>query len=375
MKLTRIHLLIIFLALGAALVLSRDQVQINIDPPSPLAFPVSPASNEPPLQDALPIVENFSQPGNSYEFALPTHTYQTFNNCGPASLSMILAFYDINKSQKELGLLMRPYQNGAGNNDDKSLFSEEFVRWAKNFGLPGLVRPDGDLNKIKALVANDLPVVVRTWLRVGEDVGHYRIIHGFDENRKVIIQTDSYFGPKKEVSYSDFEAMWQPFNYEYFVIYEDSSSSLVKTILGEDFDAKVAWKNAEERALAEIAANQPSVYPTFNLSVALYHQSRFVEAVNEFEKVENQLPARMLWYQLEPILTYAELGNAEKVFSMTNKILNSGNRAFSELYQIRGEIYAQTGAYDEAQREFELALHYNENYESAKNSLEKLKSI
>ena len=38
-------------------------------------------------------------------FELPTAKWipQTFNNCGPASLSMLFSYYGINKSQKELG--------------------------------------------------------------------------------------------------------------------------------------------------------------------------------------------------------------------------------------------------------------------------------
>ncbi len=31
------------------------------------------------------------------------HVYQTFNNCGPASLSMALSYYSINISQEDLG--------------------------------------------------------------------------------------------------------------------------------------------------------------------------------------------------------------------------------------------------------------------------------
>lgn len=39
------------------------------------------------------------------------HTYQIFNNCGPATLSMILSWHGKSVSQKELGDAMRPFQN------------------------------------------------------------------------------------------------------------------------------------------------------------------------------------------------------------------------------------------------------------------------
>ena len=49
-----------------------------------------------------------------------SHTYQTFNNCGPATLSITLSHYGINVSQEELGNKMRPYQHPKGDNDDKT---------------------------------------------------------------------------------------------------------------------------------------------------------------------------------------------------------------------------------------------------------------
>ena len=73
------------------------------------------------------------EPGNSALVANPTHTYQTFNNCGPATLSMVLSLNGKSVSQKELGEAMRPYQIPSGDNDDKTIFTYEFVAWAKKY--------------------------------------------------------------------------------------------------------------------------------------------------------------------------------------------------------------------------------------------------
>ena len=69
----------------------------------------------------------------------------------------------------------------------------------------------------------------------------------------------------------------------------------------------------------------------------------------------------MLWYQIEPILAYNKLGEEEKVLEITSAILNNHNRAFSELYQLRGRIYMKRGDLDTARGEFEKALYYNKN--------------
>src|SRR3989344_6952526 len=40
-----------------------------------------------------------------------SHLFQTFNNCGPAVLSMALSYYGIDVSQQTLGKELRPHQH------------------------------------------------------------------------------------------------------------------------------------------------------------------------------------------------------------------------------------------------------------------------
>ncbi len=309
------------------------------------------------------------KPGNYALLDNPSHTYQTFNNCGPATLSMILGFYGKHVSQKELGDLMRPYQVSNGDNDDKTIFTYEFVEWAKKYNVEAIGRVNGDIDLLKTFTANGIPVVVKTWLHVNDDIGHFRIVRGFDEEKKVIIQDDSYEGPNRKISYFDFLSMWQPFNYNYIVIYKPEQKDLVEAIIGKELDEKVAWQNSLERALKESQLDSENVYPFFNMSTAYYHLGDYKNSVAAFEKVERSLPKRMLWYQIEPILSYKELGNYDRVFQITDNILQNGNRAYSELYQLRGEIYLIKGEREKAKSEFEQALTYNKYYEPAKEAL------
>ena len=312
------------------------------------------------------------EPGNFALLENPKHTYQTFNNCGPATLSMMLSWYGENVSQKELGDKMRPFQVASGDNDDKTIFTHEFVDWAKNYGFEAIGRVNVDINLLKTFTANGVPVVVKTWLHVGEDIGHFRIVRGFDEERKVIIQDDSYEGPNKKISYYDFLSMWQPFNYAYIIVYTSEQADLVEAIIGEEMSEELAWQKSLLRAEKEARLDSDNVYPWFNLSTSYYHLGEYKKSVEAFEKVEVKLPKRMLWYQIEPILAYQKLGNYNMVFAIIQNILDGGNRAYSELYQIRGEIYLSQGENEKAREQFELALKYNENLEPAKEALVKL---
>ena len=285
------------------------------------------------------------------------HTFQTFNNCGPASLAMALSYYGINVTQEEMGRALRPYQIKNGDNDDKSTTLEEMGAKAEEYGFTVYFRPGGTIEILKGFIAYDMPVIARTWTKPNEDIGHFRLVRGYDDDLQRILQDDSLQNKNLWFSYDEFNSMWDKFGFEYLVLVPNDKLAIAQTILGEDLDEAVAWEKS--------AANTTGL----NRSVALYHLGDYEGSIREFEVVENSLPVRALWYQLEPIQAYYQLKNYDKVFAITNKILNNGNRANSELYLIRGQIYEDQGNLEAAKAEYEKAVFYNVNLEEAKKAL------
>lgn len=110
----------------------------------------------------------------------------------------------------------------------------------------------------------------------------------------------------------------------------------------------------------------------FNLSVAYYNIGNYQKSVEEFEKVESMLPFRTLWYQIEPVQAYYELGNYNRVFEITDQLLNNQNLAYEQAYLIRGKSYQKLGQMDLARQEFEKAVLYNSNLAEAKLALNSL---
>ncbi len=300
------------------------------------------------------------------------HIFQTFNNCGPAALSMALRFYGISVSQAELGQALRPYQIPNGDNDDKSVTLEELAGYSKQYNLIPYHRPMGNPEIVRQFIANDMPVIARTLTKPREDIGHYRIIKGYDETSGTFLQDDSLQNKNLIYTHADFNEIWKKFNYEYLVLVPEGKQELAKQILGENANAKTAWQNAVDNSLQELANNPNDIYARFNLSVAYFNNLNYQSAVEEFEKVENLLPFRTLWYQIEPIQAYYELGNYDRVFEITDKVLNNYNRAFSELYILRGKIYQSRGETALDRQEFQKAVQYNVNLKEARDSLEGL---
>ena len=319
---------------------------------------------------------SLATPPTAYQLPQANHTYQTFNNCGPATLSMFLSYFDINVDQKTLGEQMRPYQHPKGDNDDKTIFPAEFTDWAEeygeNIGLNVIYRPNGSIELLKYYLSNDIPVVAKTWLNLKEDIGHFIIVRGYDDNKQIVIVDDSYYGPNRKYSYYDFLSLWQSFNFSYIVAYDGSQIDIVEDILGNEIVEKVAWQNAVTRAHKEHDLVPDNIYPLYNLAVGYYHIGDYEESIKYFEQVEDRLPRRMLWYQIEPIKSYIELGDYDRAFELIENILENGNKAFSELYYIRGQIYLERGEKDKAKNEFEQAVFYNSGYVEAQNALENL---
>jgi tetratricopeptide (TPR) repeat protein len=300
------------------------------------------------------------------------HIFQSFNNCGPAALSMTLSYYGINISQAELGQQLRPYQIPGGNNDDKSVTLEELAKKGEAYDLIAYHRPNGNPELIKQFINYDIPVITRTWLHENEDIGHFRVMKGFDERTKEFIQDDSYENKNLRYSYETFNTLWEKYNYEYLVLVPKDKQQIAEEILGENKDEIIAWKNAVQLSQKQILENPDNIYARFNLSVAYFHIGDYKNSVKEFEAVEERLPFRTLWYQIEPIEAYYHLKDYDRVFAITDRILNNHNRAFSELYIIRGNIYKMQGNIDAARNEFEQAVFYNVNLPEAQEALNSL---
>jgi hypothetical protein len=314
--------------------------------------------------------EKLSLKNTPLQKTLPTtyQIYQSYNNCGPASLSMALWYYGIHVNQEQLGAELRPYQNTAGIDDDKSVSMQEIAQKAEEYNLIAYHRPNGSIAMIKQFINYDIPVLTRTWLSEQEGTGHYRVIRGYDDLAKQIIQDDSYQGHDMTFSYDTFSNLWDKFNYEYVVLVPKDKKAIAEAIIGEDVDETLAWNKAARHSEELVKENPDDMYQRFNLSVAYYNIGQYQKSVEEFEKIESELPLKTLWYQMEPILAYYKLGNDDKVLALSDAIFTDQNPAYSELYILRGKIFQKQGKLNEARDAFDKAIFYNQNLKEAKEA-------
>lgn len=328
-------------------------------------IPVIPTPTAIPTPTTTPIPSSYSIPQRK-------HMFQSFNNCGPATLSMALSLYGIDVSQETLGQKLRPYQVAGGDNDDKSVTLQEVAEEGRTYGLTPYLRPNGTIEKLEAFIALDIPVIARTWLQANDDIGHYRVIRGYDQTAQTILQDDSLQGANLTYSYNEFLDLWKPFNYEYLVLVPQDKIEAVEKILGDEVDTKVAWSHSLNRIQNELTTDPDNVHLLFNLAINYYYVGEYQKAIDAYENVQGRLTLRRLWYQMEPILAYYETGDYDTVLSISDHIINTHNRAYSELYILRGNIFKSRGNIDAARAEYEKAVFYNTSMKKAQEALNTL---
>ncbi|MGV8171126.1 MAG: cysteine peptidase family C39 domain-containing protein [Candidatus Woesearchaeota archaeon] len=128
---------------------------------------------------------------------------QSPNYCGPACLKMVLEYYGIHKSEKELVKLTKCTKSRGTN-------AENIILAAKKSGLSGSIKDYSTFNDIISLLKKDIPVIV-DWF--SHDEGHYSVVVGLDENN--IYLQDPELGHIRALTRKNFMTVWFDFDEEY----------------------------------------------------------------------------------------------------------------------------------------------------------------
>lgn len=293
-----------------------------------------------------------------------THDYQRWNNCGPVTAAMIVSLFGVSQSQAQAASWLKPHP------DDKHVSGEEMIWYLEQFGLKGQVRVGGTIEIVEQLLAADIPVIVYNLLNDKEDIGHYRAMRGYDNKKQILISNDSYYGPSRELTFNQFLKLWKPFNYKFIPVWRPQDEEKVKQILGNFSDDKKMYEHALSIVEKELETRPNDVFALLNKAESLLGLRRFAEAKESYEKVQDLgLSRRTLWYITWPIKIYRELGEFDKVFTLSEQVFASGAQPSSEYYFERGLVYLAQDQKEKAKEEFNQALFFQPNYRLAKEAL------
>jgi tetratricopeptide (TPR) repeat protein len=294
-----------------------------------------------------------------------THAWQTWNNCGPATLAMDLSYFARPETQADAAAVLKP------DADDKNVSPYELADYARSVGLKALWRVDGDVNLLEQLLSHNLPVIVEAWIepKPNDGMGHYRLVVGYDNAAGQFTTYDSLDGPDVVVPFTQFDAEWRVFNRTYIIVYPPEQHDVVARLLGDAMEAEAAYRNAAARAEAAIEATPDDAFAWFNLGSSLSPLGDHTSAAAAFDQARVLgLPWRMLWYQFGPFESYFAVERYADVLALADANLrNAGN--LEESHYWRGRALVATDQPDAARQAFERALNFNPNFVPAQQAL------
>jgi predicted double-glycine peptidase len=295
-----------------------------------------------------------------------THQWQTWNNCGPATVTTQMSYFGRSESQADAAQFLKP------NPDDKNVSPHELTAYARSVGMGAVMRQGGSLATLRLFLSNDFPVLVETWLvHDGDGLGHYRLVTGYDNETRLFDTYDSLKGINYKVPFDRFDLDWRVFNRLYIVIYPPDRAELVSNLLQSDFDDVVMYGRLVAEAQLEIEANPNDAIALFNQGEALTRLGCYQDAVVAFDRARNLgLHWRRLWYQFTPFEAYYAVGRFQDVLVLANATIRSTG-GHEEAYYYRGlalKALGQVGAEDA----FKAAIAYNPNFASAQEASQSL---
>ncbi|MBC7814701.1 MAG: tetratricopeptide repeat protein, partial [Burkholderiales bacterium] len=300
---------------------------------------------------------------------------QTWNNCGPANITMALSYYGWREGQDVAASYLKP------DAEDKNVNPTEIVAFVNDHtNLRAITRIGGEMELLKSFLASDFPVIVETgYMPEGEDwFGHYQTVVGYSDADQFVFIYDSYLGSGENgeglvETYSDFDDNWQDFNRTFIVVYEQEREGEVREILGDRADLTLAAERAFDIAQTEARATPQEWAPWFNMGTSLVRLGRYEEAAVAYDQARQlDIPWRMLWYQFGPYEAYFNIGRYDDVMSLVDINLASSQGYVEETYYWQGRVLAEQGEPQQAMNAFNTALTHNPFYSAAQDALQEL---
>jgi len=247
------------------------------------------------------------------------HVSQSLNNCGPASVVMILTTFGLQVSQEDARLALRGPDWGRG------MGPTPVGPWVeREFGLRAVWRTNGTAELMKTLVTNGFAPMVTQWLYdpTVARTSHWRVVRGYDDARGVFYTQDPLRGPDLALSYGWFEENWMPFAFRYLVVYAPEDEALVKAIIGDEWSEAGNRQGLYERTKA-IAAAGPSSATWLAFGEAAYRFGMFEEAVAAFERgISLGSPAGVFTLRSSYPQALAALGRHDEAGAMAARLSN-----------------------------------------------------
>lgn len=302
------------------------------------------------------------------------HNWQTWNNCGPATLATYLSYLGKGVTQVETAAALKPNEN------DKNVRIDEIVSYVTSRFPDLIVTPlmNGSPETMRLLLSNGFPVMLQTWLEEdpNDGMGHFRFLVGYDDGGAEWIVSDPYVSEGVDSPYAgiripndEFIKHWLVFDNIYILIHRAEDGAPIEAIIGDDLIAENNRSNALADYSARLQTQQDDPFVWHTMGNLLLADGRPEQAVQAYDQARTiGLPWRMFWYNFRIFEAYMAVERYADVVALTDATIKSGG-AGEELYYWKGVAHKALGEKAEANAAFRQALWWNSTHQASKDAL------
>jgi hypothetical protein len=345
--------------------LPQPQVSLERITPIPTMEVPSPVTTPINTPDPLPVRVILNAP--KYE-------KEVYNNCGAATLAMLLRMYGWEGNQDTIASIIKP------DIDDKNVNIDELVYYVRNKTgwLNAEYRVAGDIELLKRLIANGYPVIIESGMlldqsyRINDDRwgGHYLLVTGYDDDTALFTTQDSWYSANKLLTYEELNENWKAFNRAYLLVFLPDKINTIKDLVGENWDEETNRINALNQAYDETEANPEDAFAWFNAGTNLLYFDRNTEAAQAYDTaIRLGIPQRMLRHQFGPFIAYFKTGRNDDLKALAEYALRITPTSEENRLWYGWALFRE-GDTSAAIDEFNKALHVNPNYLDARYALD-----
>jgi len=311
------------------------------------------------------------------------HEYQTWNNCGPATLAMALSFWGWKGNQQPIAAFTKP------NSRDRNVMPYELTAYVEEeTDFEVLSRAGGDVDLLRRFIASGVPVIIEKGFegpKLEGWMGHYVLVTGYNDSEQRFTLEDSFYGPDQVMTYLDLESSWRAFNFTFLVVYPSERKEEIESILGPYLDEIHGYSLAAQLASNEIFAltGRDQFFAWFNRGTNLMRLQDYAGAAEAYDEAfglypaipEKQRPWRMMWYQTGPYWAYYYTGRYQDVIDLATKTLDAMSQpVLEESYYWRALARLALGDSKGAIKDLRSSLEYHPGFDPSLTQLRQLES-
>ncbi len=217
--------LVALLSVGCAPQVNIVTVEVTVPPQvqtveittTPTPVPPTPTPG-PPTSTPLP-TSTPTPPPTSALLEPMNYQPQTYNNCGPCSIAILLGYYDHWITQQDVNERVAPGPSPCQIAD----YMSHYQLKARAYTI--LAPTDA----VRYLLANDIPVIAGQRLSLEERIGHYRVVKGYDDETQEFITDDPLqrLGPDHRIPYDVFDRL----SHSFVAVYPLEKDLLVRSLM------------------------------------------------------------------------------------------------------------------------------------------------